>query len=227
MSLDINPKTKAELIAALSDIHDKIKNHPFREDFSGKYLADYKYLLDKLSDIWANYIYNGSDRTPDALRLYYQFAYWIHDYRATLKPHRRDSFPMMYFDYFERMLQVTHEFIQTGELTHFYAIDALLDARRDTQIRRVEHYRIVTRDECGIDSIILPQFMPVNYTIETDPDWIRNTVWYRKYSADEFVTKWTEQALPVIEYLNAQHKPTELKHPTLTFRSHIESELKK
>lgn len=75
---------------------------------------------------------------------------------------------MQYFDYYERMLQVTHIFIETGNMDVFYNIDVFFPGGKDKRVFKVEKYQLITKELCGIDSPILPRYFPVDTTMEAD-----------------------------------------------------------
>lgn len=212
--------TKNDIISRLSKTHDNIKRHPFRDNFAAEHISDYKYLLSELTDIWCDYIYRGEHESETEQALLRQFGYWIHDYRANLRTWVKHEFPMSYFDYYERMLQVTHNFIKTGELFEFYNIDCVWKngIRRDN----VEHYKLITKEMCGIDSPILPRYFPVNFSMQDDEELIQRYLEkdgypYYNWAADkrqEFFEQWKVNVKPVLNWLNSQHDETEFKHGT-------------
>ena len=216
--------TRSEIIAQLSKTHDQIKEHPFRFNFDQQYIADYKHLLYHLTELWCDIIYRCNFESEQEKMLYRQFGGWIHDFRQELQTYHKDTFPMRYFDYYERMLQVTHIFIETGNMDVFYNIDVFFPDADDYKKRifKVEKYQLITKELCGIDSSILPRYFPVDTTMETDDE----TVWecldkdcYPYYRWDEerkrkFFEEWKRDIKPVLEWINAQHPKTEYKHRT-------------
>lgn len=211
--------TKSDIIRRLSYVHDEIKRHPFRDSFAEEYISDYKYLLDELTKIWCDYIYRSEHESDEEQILLRQSGYWIHDYRATLRPWAKHEFPMYHFDYFECMIQVIHNFIESGELFEFYNIDCVWNngVRRNS----VEHYKLITKEMCGIDSPILPRYFPVNFSMQTDDELVRQYLLdgypYRKWDKDkrcEYFEQWKLYTKPVLDWLNSQHAETEFKHGT-------------
>ena len=97
--------TKNDIISRLSKTHDNVKRHPFRDNFATEHISDYKHLLSELADIWCDYIYRGEHESELEQALLRQFGYWIHDYRANLRPWVKHEFPMYYFDYYESMCE--------------------------------------------------------------------------------------------------------------------------
>ena len=215
--------TKSEIIVQLSKTHDQIKEHPFRFNFEPQYIPDYKHLLYHLTELWCDLIYRCNFDSEQEKMLYRQFGYWIHDYRQELRSWRRDYFPLQYFDYYERMLQVTHIFIETGSMDTFYNIDCFFpDGRekRETRVDKVERYILVTKELCGIDSPILPKYFPADTTMETDDELIwecldKECYPFYRWESDkkqEFFESWKRDTKPVLEWLNAQHPETPYKH---------------
>lgn len=224
---NIKLETIAKYKVRLQKMHDIIKEHPFRLSFESQYMADYKHCLYALSEIWSGLIYKTAF-DPEEKQLYRQFGYWIHDYRQELRSWRRDYFPMQYFDYYERMLQVTHIYIETGNMDTFYNIDCFFpDGRekRETRVDKVERYILVTKELCGIDSPILPKYFPADTTMETDDELIwecldKECYPFYRWESDkkqELFESWKRDTKPVLEWLNAQHEETPFKH--MTWRS--------
>lgn len=223
---NINPEILSKYKVRLKTIHDIIKEHPFRLSFDQTYMSDYKHCLYELSEVWSDFIYSHSKDVQKGVLLR-QFGYWIHDYRQELRTYKKDYFPMQYFDYYERMLQVTHIFIETGNLDTFYNIDCFFPNGTDynglkNRVNQVEKYILVTKELCGIDSPILPKYFPADTTLETDEDLVwecldKECYPFYRWEQDkklEFFESWKRDTKPVLEWLNAQHKETTFKHRT-------------
>ena len=206
------------LISKLSDVHDKLKAHPYRDTFAEEFMGDYKYLLSEMSSIWASLIYRSEEREPEVQQLWRQFGYWIHDYRAELRTYADKYFPTKYFDYYERMLQATHEFLKTGELPTFFNIDCTW-GEKGVRKDQVECYKLITKEMCGIDSPILPRFLPTTVTMQADEsvvfEELQRTYPYNGWSKEkqkEFFASWKKDVKPVLDWINSQHEETEFKH---------------
>lgn len=206
--------------AKLQKVHDIIKKHPFRDSFDPKWISDYKHCLYELTSVWADYIYRGAFASESEKKIAWQFGYWIHNYRQELRTYIKDSFPMRYFDYYERMLQVTHLFIETGSMEFYYDIDCLWN---DAGIlyRNVETYELITKEKCGIDSPILPRYFPVKYSLVADDDKIKKyfetDYTFRNDTEEkraERFQEWVTNVKPVIEWINSRHEETPAKHAT-------------
>lgn len=207
-----------ELTSKLSDIHDKIKSHPYRDSFAEEFVDDYKFLCYEMTRVWADMIYRGGERTEEEQQLWRQFGYWIHDYRAELRTYVKGYFPMKYFDYYEQMLQATHEFLKTGDLPTFYNIDAMWDEGGARKLD-IERYVLVTKEMCGVDSPMLPRFLPTRYTLISGEQeaWEQIKKMYpfnrwEKSKQEEFFASWKKDVKPVLDWLNAQHEETLFKH---------------
>ncbi len=211
--------TRKEVVSRLKKIHDEIKVHPFRDNFAAEYISDYKHLLYQMTVIWNEWIYDGTDQTEEEITLLRQFGGWIHNYRQELRTYLKDSFPMQYFDYYEQMLQITHIFIDTGIFNVFYNIDCFFD-EKNTRIYKVEKYELITQEMCGINSPILPRYFPVNMTLETNEDVIKDYIKNKGYpyykweeeKQDELFERWKKDVKPILEWINSKHEETKLKH---------------
>lgn len=206
--------TKTEAMAEIKKWHDIIKAHPFRDSFDPKWERDYMSCLYKLSDLWGKYAYFGAHESDEEKRLLGQSGYWMHNYNQQLL---RRKFPMEYVGYYEQMLQVMHRFADTGEMPAFYDIGYLWKDGRD--YRKVERYELVTSEMCGIESSVLPQYLPVDYTIECSPESVRKYMEKNfpycnmtEEERDDFYQRWLSESKPVIDWVNAGHEETEFKH---------------
>lgn len=210
---------KIDAQAKLSKQHDIIKTHPYRTNFDPKWRRDYIECLLDLSNIWADYIWIGDHPTDEEEKLMRQFGRWVHNYNQELLFYRgRKDIKFERFYYYEQMLQVTHRFIETGELLEYYAIEYLWDDKH-VRYRSVEKYALVTKDDCGIDSSILPCYLPTKYSMCTDyksiREYITSDFHYSRKTTEEkeiICQNWINNVAPVLEWLNAKHEDTKLKH---------------
>lgn len=198
---------KKDILSRMKNIHDEIKQHPFRLAFSDEYIPSYKHLLYELTEIWCDLIYHCNDLTDEEQKLYRQFGSWIHDYRQELRTYRKDSFPMEYFDYYEQMLQVTHRYIDTGEIDTFYNIDCFFTEKG--REKRVEKYQLISKEICGIDSPELPRYFPVSRKLCTDDEamrqYFKTNFSFRDKSVEEqerLYDMWRQNVKPVLVWIN-------------------------
>ena len=210
---------KLDAQAKLSKQHDIIKTHPYRMNFDHKWRSDYIECLFDLSRIWADYIWMGDHSTDEEKKLMRQFGRWVHNYNQELLFYRgRRDVSFYRFNYYEQMLQVTHEFIKMGKLPEYYEISYLWNDKH-ISYRGEEKYDLITKEVCGIDSPILPCYLPTRYSMRNDCESIREYIMtdchYRQKTAEEkeeIFKNWVENVAPVIKWLNARHDDTELKH---------------
>lgn len=188
-------------------IHDEIKNHPFRVTFSKEDIPEYKHLLYELSAVWCDLIYHCSDHTEAEQKLYRQFGFWIHDYRQELRTYHKDTFPMEFFPYYEQMLQVTHRYLETGYMDEFYSPDAVWD-KDERKLVKVSRYELITSEKCGIDSPELPRYFPVTYRLCVDDDKMKEYFLekysYKPVSEDErlgWFEDWKKNIKPVLVWI--------------------------
>jgi len=203
---------KQEIISKLKECHDEIKKHPFRTSFLAKHIGDYKYLLYHLTEIWCDLIWRCEDITTFEQNKLRMFGAWIHDYRQYLREHDKTTFPMNYFDYYEQMLQITHIYIDTGNCSTFYNLDTYF--QNDGKYVKSTRYEWLTKDDCGIESDILPLFMPTETLFYTDEEYIKNTSWaWRDEDGKKAAFQtWVKHTKPVLEWLNEQRKDTNAKN---------------
>lgn len=211
--------SKLDAQAKLGKQHDIIKTHPYRMDFDPKWRSDYIECLFGLSRIWSDYIWLGDHGTDENKRLMRQWGRWVHNYNQELLLYRgRKDIPFRRFYYYEQMLQLTHEFIKTGELPVYYEI-AYLWNDEPRSCRGVEKYELVTKESCGIDSKFLPCYLPMDYSMRIDDEAIREYIFtdfhYNRKTEEEkteIYKNWLVDVKPVLEWLNSKHDETKLKH---------------
>lgn len=203
----MNYSTKVELISQLEQIHDEIKRHPFRYSFDTEDIDSYKHLLYELGKAWGNLIFRCNEWNEDEHKLYRQFSYWIHDYNENLRLYNKNSFPMELFDYYERMLQVTHRYLNTGEFDTFYNIDVRrINGNRE---KYVEKYQLITKELCDIDSPELPRFYPIGRKLCVDEDTMKNYLEHHSYTYQNkpeeqkrILENWKQNVKPILVWIN-------------------------
>ena len=209
--------SKKQLISKLSKCHDELKKHPFRVGFEKEHIGDYKNLLYNLTEIWCDLIYRCEEISENEQNRLRQFGYWIHDYRQYLCTWRNTTFPMHFFDYYEQMLQVTHNYIDHEDLSVFYNLDCYFN--KDGKIIKSTKYIWVTKEDCGIDSEILPRYLPIQATLITDEHKIKellSTGFYLRDSDEQKEQRfqfWLKNTKPVLEWLNKQRKTIDMEMP--------------
>lgn len=225
----------------MSDLHDKIKSHPFRYNFEAEYISDYKHLLYQLSELWSGFIYQRDEnRTKEEQRLLYQFGDWIHNYRQELRTYHKTTFPMEYFDYYEQMLQMTHIFVDTGIMDRFYSIDIAWSGNTSPfksggkREDYIETYQLVTTEICGINSPYLPAYLPLKRSMVLDEDviqeYVQNAYPYRNKAEEErlqIFEDWKVNVKPIIEWLDKSQRDgeqTEYRHGTWMSLKYIRGE---
>jgi len=215
-----------QLFSDLEKIHDEIKRHPFRISFAAEDVSSYKHLLYELTEVWSKLIYCCEDILTINKTVDKQFGRWIHNYRQELRTYKKETFPMEYFDYYDQILQLTHRYISTGVIDKYYEIDVFFD-KDGNRSWRVEKYDLITKDICGINSPILPQFLPVKYPVVTDEDkmheyFLKDYYTYPNKSEEEreaLFNEWKQNVLPVLLWVNENYKKGE--HIHRCWESHI------
>ena len=217
--MEMRTYSKKEIHSRMQKIHDEIKRHPFRIGFEAKYIPGYKHLLYELSEAWSDLVWRCEEKTEEESRLFYQFGRcWIHDYRQELRTYQKDTFPTNLFPYYEQMLQVTHRYLDTGEFDICYNPDVFQDASGN-RYRRVEKYELITKEMCGIDSPILPHFLPVSTKCVTDErvrECYLTKYHFPDHSAEQRLSdyeKWEKDVKPVLEWINSKISDTTWEHP--------------
>lgn len=199
-----------EIISKLSKCHDDIKTHPFRVGFEKKYIGDYKYLLYNLTEIWCDLIWRCEELPDFEKHRLRMFGEWIHNYRQYLRTWDNSTFPMCYFDYYEQMLQVTHDFVNTGNYSVYYDLDCYF-GDNGKQVKSTR-YEWITEEDCGIKSDILPRYLPVGATFITDECKAREYFSTGCFCRDSQKEKdanfdyWLKNTKPVLEWLNKRRK---------------------
>lgn len=211
-------KTKENVLRQMEQIHDEIKKHPFRITFAASDIAEYKHLLYELSEVWCDLIWYCPHETEDEKKLYRMFGGWIHNYRQELQTYYKDTFPMQFFPYYEQMLQITHNYINTGNMDIFYSLDYFWidDNRRKIM---TEKYELITAEKCGINSPELPRYFPVNNRLCVDEgkmkEYFLTKYHYPEKSEDERLENfeiWKRNLKPVLEWINTNLVKENLEH---------------
>ncbi len=199
---------KPEHINHLRELHDKIKEHPFRLKLETKYCYSYKNMLYDLSEAWADIIYRTEGLTHDEEMKLYHFGNWIHNYRARLQMYYPHDFPETFLDYYEQMLQITHEFLDTGNLNVYYGIVRCINKNGD-EVWVSERYEWTTSKDLGIESLILPRYLPKKYKLVEDDEIINksinsgyNAVYETVEQRQKWFDFWQKETKPVLHELN-------------------------
>lgn len=202
--MEFNP----EHLKRLRDLHDSIKAHPFRLSLSSRYCKSYKDQLYDLSEAWADIIYRTEGLSPDDKMKLYRFGEWIHNYRARLQMYYPYDFPEAFLDYYEQMLQVTHEFLDTGNLNVYYGL-SLCRKKNGDEVWVSERYEWTTSDDIGIESLILPRYLPKKYKVVEDDEVIcksinsgYNAVYETVEQRNQWFDFWQKETKPVLNELN-------------------------
>ena len=215
-------KTKKNVLRQMEQIHDEIKKHPFRVTFATDDIAEYKHLLYELTKVWCDLIWYCPHETEEEKKIYRMFGGWIHNYRQELRTYHKDTFPMQFFPYYEQMLQVTHNYLNTGYMDEFYNLDYFF---MDDDTRKIvsERYVLITKEKCGIDSPELPRYFPVGNNLCVDDDKMKEyfmTRFHYPHKSEierlENFENWKRDLKPVLEWVNEnfvkdnyEHRPWE------------------
>lgn len=116
------------------------------------------------------------------------------------------------------MLQVTHLFVDTGELPEYYEITYLWNSEH-TRYSTVEKCELITKEMCEIDSNILPCYLPTKYSMNNDHEAIKNYIMtdfhYSRKTTEEkeaIYQNYLNNVAPVIDWINSRHEETKYKH---------------
>ena len=207
-----------ENLERLRKAHDDVKNHPFRESMNTRYCKSYKDALYDMSEVWSDIIYHSKFDTQEEKQKYYDFGRWIHNYRARLQMYYPYTFPMVFMDYYEQMLQITHEYLDTGIMDRYYVLDDCVNSKGE-RIWVTERYEWITSESIGIESEILPRYLPVKWKLVENDDAVYNcinsgynAVHETKEQIDEWFEFWKKETKPIIQKLNEANSDTD-KHP--------------
>ena len=213
-----------ENLERLREAHDKVKNHPFRDSMNTRYCKSYKDALYDMSEVWSDIIYHTKFDTKEEEMKYYAFGGWIHNYRARLQMYYPYTFPVVFMDYYEQMLQVTHEYLDTGYMDRFYVLDDMRDSKGE-RVWVAERYEWTTEESIGIKSEILPRYLPVKWKLVEDDATILdciNSGYNKVYESQEQIMAWFEfwkkETKPIIQKLNEKNSDI-YSHPV--YRSAI------
>lgn len=207
-----------ENLERLRKAHDDVKHHPFRESMNTRYCKSYKDALYDMSEVWSDIIYHSKFDTQEEKQKYYDFGRWIHNYRARLQMYYPYTFPMVFMDYYEQMLQITHEYLDTGIMDRYYVLDDCVNSNGE-RIWVTERYEWITSESIGIESEILPRYLPVKWKLVENDDAIYNcinsgynAVHETKEQINEWFEFWKKETKPIIQKLNEANSDI-YKHP--------------
>lgn len=195
----------------LREAHDNIKNHPFRESMNARYCKSYKDALYDMSEVWSDIIYHSKFDTKEEELKYYDFGRWIHNYRARLQMYYPYTFPMVFMDYYEQMLQVTHEYLDTGFMERYYVLDDCVNSKGE-KVWVTEKYEWTTSESIGIESAILPRYLPKKWKLVDNDDEAYNCInsgYNKVYESQEQIKEWFEfwqkETKPIVQKLNEKN----------------------
>lgn len=211
--------SRAEVLSILRKAHDEIINHEFRLSFSQKHAVSYKEALYHLTDAWCNFVYYMPDSeyiSEEEKKIFHIFGRWIHNYRSELLSCRTINweFPMQYFPYYEKMISVTHEFLDYGTIDCFYEIDD----RQKHEGPNYTKFVLLTKQNTGIVSNNLPLFLPAKL-IETDETIVHDFIKKRCTSTDseEAFESWKNNMKPLLEWNNNKLPKETPKYPYIVW----------
>lgn len=161
---------KSKALDRLQRAHDDLKSCRFRITLSEGDLPEYISQLWELSDAWSNLCYFVG-RPAQEQRLVKSFCSWIHDYNSLLlRIRRNNTLVKTWLPYFEAMLNVTHTYLDTGNMDVFYNPFIHSESGRNSLTSLGERWCLVTQEMCGIDSPELPRYFPVTLPLCTDSE---------------------------------------------------------
>lgn len=207
----MNNEGKEKALDRIQRAHDDLKRCHFRTTLSPDDLGEYIAQLFELSSAWSNYCYHVN-WTEAEKRLIKGFCEWIHDYNGVVLRIRRDVGVARYWlPYFETMLNVTHVFLDTGDMGVFYKpyIDAKGTKKEDGTIG--ERWCLVTKEMCGIDSPELPRYFPVTLPLCTNSEKMKEYFikdrWYGFGDVSieqrtQYYEDWERNLKPVLTWIN-------------------------
>ena len=83
----------------------------------------------------------------------------------------------------------------------------------------VEKCELITKEMCGIDSNILPCYLPVKYSMNNDSEAIKNYIMtdfhYNRKTLEEkeaIYQNYLDNVKPVIDWINSRHEETKYTH---------------
>lgn len=163
---------EAKALDRLQRAHDDLKQCQFRTTFAKEDLGEYVVQLWELSDAWSNFCWRV-EREESKQKMLKSFCSWIHDYNSVvLRIRNRGDIGIAryWIPYFETMLNITHTFLDTGDMSVFYNPYVYADTERFKSSTIGERWCLVTSDMCGIDSPELPRYFPVTLPLCTDSE---------------------------------------------------------
>ena len=125
---------------------------------------------------------------------------------------------MQFFPYYEQMLQVTHNYLNTGNMDVFYNLDCFFTESGERKIKS-KKYELITKEKCGIDSPELPRYFPVGNKLCVNDDKMKEyfltRFHYPEKSEEERLANfetWKRDLKPVLEWINANLVKDALEH---------------
>lgn len=198
----------------LQKAHDDLKQCRFRTTSALEDLGEYVVQLWELSDAWSNFCWRVQ-REESKQKMLKNFCYWIHDYNSVVGNvrNRRDVGVARYwFPYFEAMLNVTHVFLESGDLSVFYNPYVYAENKNAGKGGTVgERWCLVTSEMCGIESSELPRYFPVTLPLCTNSEKMKTYFlekrWYgfRDISIEQrlkYYEDWEHDLKPVLNWIN-------------------------
>lgn len=108
------------------------------------------------------------------------------------------------FDYYENILQITHIYLDYGIMDTIYCLE------KDNNDYKSVKYILITKELCGIDSPILPEYYSDKKQI-VDDEIIKEFISHQSFAknnpdkCDEIYNKWVNNEKPILEWIN-RHK---------------------
>lgn len=204
--------------------HDDLKQCRFRSTLSEEDLGEYSTQLWELSHAWTDLCWHV-DRDEAEQRQMQGFCHWIHDYNGIILRARNLGVVRYWVPYFEAVLNVTHNFLDTGYMDVFYNPYVYADGKRLEDVHKIGRWCLVTSDMCGIESQILPRYFPVTLPLCTDLEkmekYFLKERWYRfKDVSVEQRTKdykeWEQNVRPILIWINEHLVPRSAREGDVT-----------
>ena len=106
---------KVKDLEELVDIHDAIKQHPYRKEFSKEYMSSYYKLLTKLKEKFWDYIKITKYYTD-----YTSLPEFYHDFGWSSRALYYDKIPPEAIQHQELCISAIHHFLETGKFDEYY-----------------------------------------------------------------------------------------------------------
>ena len=193
---------KTENMKKLIELHDKLKNHPFREHFDECFRADYRITLREVSATYSNYMYHD-----DCTDLGKESSLWNHNYNACL------SLWYMYgkdydwlIPYYDQMLGVIHRFIETEEYPP--VVYNLLHRDRKSNTWETVPYYLVTKENSPFDCACLPGYYEYRTDLRYDiteeevyEEYRRNFTYVTEEKLHQWAHEYVTEKLPIYKWI--------------------------